>query len=51
MSKKSENKSEEFSRFEALATKLVAVPKKEIDRRIELERQEKEEEKDKRKKA
>ena len=41
----------ETERFVDLARKLVAVPKKEIDRRLEAERQEKEAAKSEPKKA
>lgn len=37
--------SKEFQQFEKLAKRLVGVPKKEIDRRLEEERRQKEERK------
>ena len=41
----------ETERFHDLAKKLVSVPKAEIDRRLEVERQLKQERKDKKRKA
>jgi len=51
MPKNSATPSKETEAFVDLARKLVSIPKKEIDRRLEQERQRKETQKDKRQKA